>query len=465
MANTRELVLEILMTSEKEQSSCSQMIKDVLQKYDYLETGEKAFIKRLAEGTLEREIEIDYLLDAYSSVPVRKMKPLIRNLMRLSVYQILYMDKVPDKRAINEALKLAEKRKFNTLKGFVNGVLRKMAADKESGAMEKLYPNYDKEPLKYLSVRFSMPLFLLNVWEKEYGLEKTVQMTEALMQVHPVCVRVLPDDISETPEEQGYKSELSLVSAWENSGIKVEKHPLGAHLYLLSGLDGVSNLAGFAEGLVTVQDASSVLAVLCAGIGPDDLVLDPCSAPGGKTSMAAVQLRQMGGKGRVIAGDVSEYKTERIEENLERMHLSDLVRVRVWDARIPDASLEGKCDKVLLDVPCSGLGVIGKKRDIKYNISETSLQDILTLQREIIDAVVPAVKKEGILLYSTCTVRIEENEENVQYICEKYGFTAENLNPYLPDLLQGDDASRGTLQLFPGEHPCDGFFIARLRKN
>lgn len=448
MENTRAIVLEILLEMERGEAFGSNIIKQVLDKFDYLEAQDKAFIKRLAEGTLERKIELDYILNQFSKVPVHKMKPLIRCLMRMSVYQILYMDSVPDAAACNEAVRLAEKRKFHTLKGFVNGVLRNISRNKE----QIIWPDPEKDWKKALSVKASMPEIILDIWEKDYGKTQTIRQTESLLQIKPVCVR-MDENLSE-------EEKLSLLKEWDQSGIRYQKSDYLPYAYTCSKLNGVKELPGFLEGKVTVQDVSSMLVTECAGIRKEMTILDVCAAPGGKSMHAATKLR---GTGLVESRDVSLSKTDFIRENMDRMGLTNMV-TKVWDARETDDMWIHKADIVYLDVPCSGLGILGKKRDIKYNVTEESLQEILELQKKIVSASVAYVKPGGILMYSTCTIRKDENQNMAEWITKEFDFVLESLDAFLPENLQNEETAGGMLQLFPDKHGCDGFFMARLRR-
>lgn len=273
--NTRELVLDILLSLEREKEYSSRLLGAVLDKYDYLDKREKAFIKRVAEGCVERRIELDYYLDAYSSVPVRKMRPLIRCLLRMSVYQLLYMDAVPDSAVCNEACRLAAKRKFQSLRGFVNGVLRNIAGNKENLPM----PDRDREPLSYLSVRYSMPEWIVQLWMDEYGREITETLLDGLMRIHPVSLR-----FSERVDEEKRRE---LLDGFTASGAEWKRSPYLPGLYTLEKCAGVGNLPGFEEGCLTVQDVSSALAVEAAGIKKSDFCMDVCAAPGGKSLLAA----------------------------------------------------------------------------------------------------------------------------------------------------------------------------------
>lgn len=430
--NSREIILDILLEISGQNEYSNILITAVLNKYDYLEPREKAFIKHVAEGTLERRIQIDYVLDRYSKVPVRKMKPLIRELLRMSVYQILFMENVPDAAVCNEAVKLAKKRRFQTLQGYVNGVLRTIVREKDKIP----YPERDKDIVRYFSICYSMPEWLVRHFQKAYGDEKTEKILQGFLERQPVCVR-----IDENLEEETRKE---ILDAWKRDGVKVKSHPALSYAFLLEGTEGISRLYGYQEGYFTVQDVSSMMVVEKAGIQTGNVVLDVCAAPGGKTMHAACKLH---GSGRVIACDVTEYKTQKIEENCERLGYEN-VTVRVQDARVFDETLEEKADIVIADVPCSGLGVIGKKQDIKYRVTEESLQQITELQREIIRNVVRYVKPGGTLMYSTCTINSGENEKMVEWICEQFGFEKNRM-----------------VQLLPGIDETDGFFYARLRRN
>ncbi|MBD5552465.1 MAG: 16S rRNA (cytosine(967)-C(5))-methyltransferase RsmB [Lachnospiraceae bacterium] len=449
MENTREIILECLLELEKGEVFSNVLIRQVLQKYDYFPTQEKAFIKRVTEGTLERLIELDYIIDQFSSVPVSKMKPLIRQLMRMSVYQLLYMDAVPDSAVCNEAVKLAKKRHFQSLKGFVNGVLRNIARNKE----KIVWPDMEKEWERAVSVRYSMPEFIVKLWEQDYGRQQTEKMCESLLEMKPVSLRI--------SEELSAKEQEKLTKEWKERGILCEKHPYLSYAWICRNLEGLHRLPGFAEGIVTVQDVSSMLVTECAGIRTGDFVLDVCAAPGGKTLHAACKLR---GSGQVEARDVSEDKAELIRENIRRMGAEN-VGVKVWDARVFDEDMEGKADVLYLDLPCSGLGVLGKKRDIKYHVSKESLEELVKLQREIIQTCWRYVRPGGVIIYSTCTVHRRENEEQVEWMCGEFPLVRENLNLYLQKELQCAEAESGMLQLMPGSHDCDGFFLARLRRS
>lgn len=465
--NGRAIVLDLLLALEQEEEYSHRLVRSVLDKYNYLDPREKAFIKRVAEGTLERRLELDYYLNCFSArVPVTKMRPLIRCLLRMSVYQLLYMDSVPDSAVCNEACRLAAKRGMGNLKGFVNGILRSISRKKDCLPL----PDRERQPLSYASVRYSMPEWLVELWTGEYGREITETLLDGLMKVRPVTVRFAAD-VSEEEQKR-------LCGLMEDQGIAVIPGPYLPCVCYLENAPGLASLPGFAEGRFTVQDVSSALAVEAAGIGKDDFVVDVCGAPGGKSIYAAEKA------GRVLSRDVSEAKTVLIEEAAERMRRHNM-QIEIHDGTCPDEALKDKADVLLLDVPCSGLGVIGKKRDIKYRVTKEGTEALTKLQRQIVDASAGYVKPGGTLVYSTCTIHREENEAMAAHIVRELGFEPVSLEGRLPERLLKErqmisrdlersglrqdrgltkEEAEACIQFLPGYMEADGFFLAVFRR-
>ena len=447
MENTRELAVNMLLEIAEQNKYSHLVIRNVLDKYNYMDGRDKAFLKRITEGTLERKIEIDYVLNQFSKVSVSKMKPFIRNLLRVSVYQLLFMDSVPERAVCNEAVKLAGKRGFKNLQGFVNGVLRNIARKKE----EISWPEEERNTAGYLSVKYSMPEWLVEKFLSERGASQTEKMMESFLEASPVTVR-----LKETLKEEDREVFLNEM---KKSGVRFKKHPYLPYAFEILNAEGISALPGFTEGLFMVQDVSSMLVCEAADIKKGDRVIDVCASPGGKALHAAEKLQ---GTGFVSARDLTEYKAEMIRDNIRRMNVKN-VEAFVSDARqLREEDVE-TADVLLCDLPCSGLGIIGKKTDIKYHVSEEGLKQLKELQREILSVVWQYVKKGGVLIYSTCTVNPDENEENVKWFTENYPFQTENLSPFLPECLK-EEGKKGMLQLLPGIHETDGFFLARLRR-
>ncbi|MCD7864270.1 MAG: 16S rRNA (cytosine(967)-C(5))-methyltransferase RsmB [Lachnospiraceae bacterium] len=447
--NTRELAVELLMSVEREDGFSSDLIRGTLNKYDYLDRREKAFLKRLTEGCLEKQLYLDFILNQYSNTPVRKMKPFIRALLRSGVYQILWMDQVPDRAAINEAVKLAGRRNFSSLKGFVNGVLRSVSTANANGTL----PVPSRENLtEYLSVTHSIPAWLVEKWRQELKDEATEKMLLAFEEPQPVTIRLR--------EFMSQEERQELLTRMQEQGVEVSQHPYLPYAYCLTNLEGVHRLPGYQQGLFAVQDVSSMLCVEAAGIREGDFVLDVCAAPGGKACLAA---DKTGKNGRVLARDVSDIKLSAVEENAGRLQI-DWLSVQLQNAVEYDESMEAKADVVLADLPCSGLGILGKKQDIRYHVTPESLLELQTLQRQILDVVVRYVKPGGTLIYSTCTIDPLENEDNREYIMKELGLKPESIVQYLPEQLRRETAGEGYIQLLPGRDLSDGFFISRFRK-
>ena len=427
--NTRNLVVDILLAVTRDGEFSHIAIRDVLDKYRYLPKQDRAFITRLSQGTLERMIELDAIINQFSKTKVKKMKPVIAVILRSGVYQLKYMDSVPDSAACNEAVKLTVKRGFSGLKGFVNGVMRNIARNLDQIKL----PDADKEPEKYLSVRYSVPEWIVARFIRQYGKEACEKSLEAFLQPHPTSVQVDTDRIS--MEE--------ITASLQAQGITVTQNPEIKRALFLSGYEALDEIEEFENGLLYVQDTASMLAVEMAAPKPGDTVIDVCAAPGGKSVYAA---RMIGETGHVESRDLTEYKVAMIEDNIERCQLSNMT-AKVWDATEFDASAEEKADVVIADLPCSGLGVIGTKTDIKYNASEEKIQELAALQQEILQVVCRYVKPDGTLLYSTCTMTKEENEENVHKFLETHTeFELEQMR-----------------QCFPYER-CDGFFMAKMHR-
>lgn len=443
--NLRELILGILLEINKEGQYSHLVIRSTLEKYQYLEKQERAFITRVCEGTLEYKIRLDYIIDQYSTVSVEKMKPVIRELLRSSVYQIVYMDAVPDSAVCNEAVKLARKKGFYNLTGFVNGVLRRIA--REYGSIR--FPDESKE-VEYLSVLYSTPQWLVQRFLEEYGFAVTEKMLKAFLQKKPTTVRI----------REYLVNKEAVLKSLERQKATVEKAPYVENAYYLKDYDYLPALEAFRMGNIQIQDVSSMLVGEIANPKEGDYVIDLCAAPGGKTLCIADKLK---GTGRVDARDISRTKTDLIRENAIRQNLQNVV-VTEKDATELDGEVLEKADILIADVPCSGLGVIGRKTDIKYNISQSKITELVSLQRKILEQASTYVKPGGTLIYSTCTVGKEENIDNVRWFTEQYSYELESLDDYICEELQSETTKEGYLQLLPGVHSCDGFFIARLKR-
>ncbi len=394
--NTRAIVLDVLLAAEKEGRMTGLLIHDVLDQYAFLPARDRAFIKNLAEGTVERRITLDYIIDRYSKVEVSKMKSLIRCVLRMSVYQIVFMSSVPAAAVCNEAVKLVRKRHFNNLTGFVNGVLRKISSEK-----------INLEEIEDLSVRFSMPEWIVKRFREEAGDERALEMLKSSVGTRPVYIRTNCARIS--PEE--------LKVLLTDEGVSVEAVEGVSYAFRISGFERLYDLKSFNEGYFSVQDLSSMSVAELLKIEEGMKVLDLCAAPGGKSCHAAEILK---GSGVVEARDISSGKLEKIEENISRLALQNL-ELKVSDASQVDETAIDSFDRVIADLPCSGLGVIGRKNDLKYRIREEDINTLAELQRRILRNAAKYLKKGGIMVYSTCTITKEECSEQAEFIEKELG--------------------------------------------
>lgn len=443
MINARDIVLSILLDIEGNNTFSNIAIAKALKKHQFEAKKDRAFITRLAQGITETKIKLDYIIDGFSKTPSEKCKPLIRALLRMGVYQIMYMDAVPDSAVCNEAVKLAKKHNFGSLAGFVNGVLRAVARNKDNIAMP------DKENIsKYLSVNYSMPEWLCKKIMEDYG-EKGEKIIAASFDERKTALRVntlkitrekLKEYIKEENKKRRNNSDVDSVI-----DIVVEDGIYDENALLVSGYDFIRSMPGYRQGLFFIQDESSMCAIKAAGIKPYQTVVDVCAAPGGKTLNAACYME---GKGKIYSRDISDEKLILVEENAERLDIRDIISIEKWDAKRVDEKLVRKADVVIADLPCSGLGIMGRKNDIKYRIKQEQIDELIRLQRDILTSVKQYVKKGGVLLYSTCTINPQENKENTKWFLEndsEFKLCAER------QLLQGVDK-------------CDGFYYAVLQR-
>lgn len=425
--NTRELVLEMLIEIIEKNQYSHLILRDVLDKYQYLSKQERAFMTRLTEGTLEHLIELDYIIDSFSKTKVRKMKPMIRSILRMSVYQIKYMDSVPDSAVCNEAVKLAKRHGFGQLSGFVNGVLRNISRN----ISDVRYPD-QKDMVRFLEVKYSMPQWIVKQWVNDYGMEKTEQILKGFDRETPLSIRT--NTLKCTPEELGDKLKAE--------GVTVEPVKDLDYAFYISGFDYLNGLQSFEDGLFYVQDVSSMMAAELAAPEENDYVIDVCAAPGGKSTHLAEKLK---GTGMVEARDLTDYKVDLIRDNIDRHELHNMKAV-LMDATSYDEASVNKADVLICDLPCSGLGVLGRKTDIRYKISPEQEKELMELQRQILDTVHQYVKPGGTLVYSTCTIDKMENEDNVRWFADKYK----------------NFVLKEERQLLPGQLGGDGFFLAKF---
>lgn len=403
-----------------------------------------AFVTQLVYGTLEKQITIDYYLGKLATL--KRVNPWIENILRLGAYQILYLDRVPDSAACNEAVKLCKAHGLFALKGLVNGILRNLARSKE----KMMLPDPSLSAAENLSIQYSYPLWLVRKWIRDYGQKTAEAVMKPLKAENMVTIRVNTTKTTRSDLKEGLLS----------CGLRVEN---GLHLdnaLRITNEGDMEENSFFQEGSFMVQGESSILDSHIMNPQPGETILDACSAPGGK----AVHMAElMEGQGLIIAWDIHPHRVDLIERNRTRM-MAEIVQPAVADASKPNSKWNNRFDRVLVDAPCSGLGIIGKKPDIKQNVTPEALQELPALQAKILAACSNYVKPGGVLVYSTCTINPAENQDVVKGFLDNHPeFYLEDVLPFVPHTLHSA-VQNGQLQLIPFYHGIDGFYIARMRR-
>ena len=438
MASTaREAALTALEKWRKNGAWSDAALASVIAKAQ-LDARDAALASRICYGTLQNLALLDFYIAAFSTTPPQKLEPKVLDLLRLSAYQLLLMDKIPPSAAVNEAVALCKRSGCARASGLVNAVLRRIAEHRES-----LPDIPGKGTASYLAIQYSHPLWLVQEWVAAHGYDFAEAALRADNASAPVCIQTntLKTDVK------------TLQNSLSDQGFAVRAHDTLPDALVCDG----GNLAAsdaFRDGWFYVQDAAAKMAVLAADPQPGMRVLDACAAPGGKSFSAAVQMQ---GRGSVRACDIHENKLKRVCESAQRLGVT-ILESAAMDARKPHAELFDSADVVLADVPCSGLGVIRKKPEIRYK-DPAELKNLPEIQRDILAGLAGCVKPGGVLLYSTCTVRQSENEDVVSAFLRVHPeFSAESFS------VPGVNAPDGMCTLWPHLHGTDGFFICKLRK-
>lgn len=429
----RELALLALYQIEYESAYANLAVKDTLSKQPALSGADKAFFTSLVYGAVRYRASLDYVISCYSKVKLKKLSKYILLILRLGIYQLSYMDKIPDSAAVNESVKLAKKYGHPKSAGFVNGILHSVIRGRDTFS-------YPKDPVLRLSVQYSYPEWMVKRFVSLFGEAFSEELMAASNQEPDMSLRV---NTLKTSREEVLKK---LPDA-EPSKICPEG-------ILSPGFD-LAHSELFQKGWVTAQDAGAMLAARVLNPKPGDTVYDLCAAPGGKTTHLA---QLMENRGKILAFDLHPHKIDLIEENAERLGVS-IISAACIDASQRRESLFDTADCVLADVPCSGLGIIQKKPDIKWKRSEAD--DFSEIQYRILENAGRCLKKGGVLVYSTCTIEPKENEEIIQRFLEEYSeFQTVDFSALVP-FPKGEN---GMMTLYPNIEGTDGFFIAKLMK-
>lgn len=432
--SARNTALAALIACRKNDAWSDGVLKDYIRR-DRLDSRDAALATRLCYGVVQNRLLLDFYLTEFVKGGLRKLQPVVQDILRLGVYQIVFMDRIPPSAAVNEAVEQGKRYANPRAAGLINGVLRSV-----------LRAGKDLPQPSDLSTRYSHPEGLVELLRDNVGED----LLEPLLQSHNTSPATV---VQVNPLKT---TEADLCRRWDEQGVTYVPHPWMPGCYELSGTGNLEQMDTFRDGSLLVQDAAAKLPAVVAGIEPGMSILDCCAAPGGKSFAAAMALQN---QGKLISCDIHPHKIQLIEKGAERLGIETLT-AQVQDASAFNPQWENAMDVVLADVPCSGLGTIRKKPDIRYKALKP-LEGLPAVQRRILDNVCRYVRPGGVLVYSTCTILHRENEDIVDsFLREHPDFAAERMA--LPEGLGAGAVSR--LTLLPCVHQCDGFFVAKLRK-
>jgi len=439
----REVALDILESIEKNQAYSNLLLNKTIEKYN-LPPKDVALLTEMVYGTIQQRDTLDYYLNPFIKKG-KRLETWVNVLLRLSLYQMVYLDRIPDRAVIYEAVEIAKKRGHKGVAAMVNGVLRSVQREGVA-SFEQI-----RDPIKRIAIETSHPEWLVKRWVGQFGLEETRRLCESNL-VSPKqtarvnTARITVEEAMERLKEEGIEV---MTGDLAPEAIKAVKGNL-AHSKL------------FKDGLLTIQDESSMLVARALGVRENEHVLDSCAAPGGKSTHIA---ELMHNTGQVISLDIHNHKIKLIEEQASRLQLTN-IQTKVLDSRKAAESFPGETfDKILVDAPCSGFGVLRRKPDIKYVKKENDISNLTNVQKAILESVAPLLKRGGTLVYSTCTIDKEENDDILNEFLQKHPEFEmdESLKERLPIKVQ-KHVKEGKLLLLPHYFGTDGFFIAALRK-
>ncbi len=441
MQTPRMAALQLCCKIEQDGAYSNLLLQEYLRQQPMQEK-DKHLLVRLVYGVVQQRLRLDYIISQFSSVKPSRMKPVILNILRLAVYQSECMDRIPDYALVNESVELAKQNGLSSLSGFINGVLRAYLRGRES-------VEYPKATLHYMSTYYSYPQWLVKLIRDKYK-EKTEWILQQGNLVPMASIRVnrtklSPETLQQRLQQENIESHMSRV--------------LEDALILEQGIDYERN-SSFQKGYFTPQDISSMLAARILDPKSGQTVIDVCSAPGGKTTYLAEQMQN---HGKIVACDIYPHKLKLVQQAAQRLGIT-IIETKQQDAAVEVAAWRGQADCVLVDAPCSGLGIIRRKPEIKWTKTLTDIQQLSMLQYQILQTASCYVKLGGELVYSTCTLTNEENNDIFyRFLREHPQFEAVEFSSLVPEEWK-PAAARGSLQILPGELGCDGFYIAKMKR-
>ncbi len=403
-------------------------------------------IREIVYGVLENSIYIDYIISKASNIRMKKIHPNILIVLRIGIYQLLFMDNIPSRAAINENVNLAKKHGHGGSVRFVNGVLRNIDRNKEK------FMNIDeKDHGTRISIKYSHPKWMVKRWIKEYGVEFTENLCRANNQTPKMNIRV----------NTLKANKVKLMNSLKDYGLIIREGEYARNSLIIDNPSKITQLKEFKEGHFFIQDESSTLVGQIIDPIPGSTIIDLCSAPGGKATHLA---EKMNNTGKIISKDIYEHKIKLIDENSKRLGIN-IIESGISDALNIDTSLIDKGDYVLVDAPCSGLGLIRRKPEIKMNKEESHIKDLSKIQLRILNNAKKYVKSGGILVYSTCTIEKEENINLInKFLGDNPDFKPISISDKIKEKRDFETLDEGYMQMFPHIHNTDGFFICKMIK-
>lgn len=442
--NAREGALLVLYEINEKDAFSNIALNKELRSKSYKQL-DKNLITELVYGVLENQIYIDYIIKQFSTFKIEKMNPYTLNLLRLGIYQLLFLDKIPSFAAINETVNLS-KRYYKRTTGFINGVLRNIQRNKKNIKL----PNPKKDIIKYLSVKYSHPEWLVKTFLDNFDRDFTEGLLKANNASPELYIRINTLKI-------GIDDCIKLLI---DEGYTIKQSPFIKEAVIIKGLYNIEQSDLYKKGYIQIQDFSSMLVSKILDPKEGDFVIDVCSAPGGK---AAHMAQLMNNKGVIIARDIYDYKLKFVEENAKRLGIT-IIKTENFNGNNLDKRLLGKADKVLVDVPCSGLGVIRRKPEIKYRKQPNDIGSITAMQYDILKNASRYIKLNGELVYSTCTINPEENEGIMQkFLDHNLDYILVDINEKYKNFIPGEH-TKNMIQLYPNVHNVDGFFVSKIKR-
>jgi 16S rRNA (cytosine967-C5)-methyltransferase len=447
----RALSLDTLISLEKAGEYTGNYLEEIFSKNPGFDERDRGFIANLIQGVIRYRLRLDYIIGGFSKTPLNKIDNRVLNILRLAIYQIYFMDRVPESAAVDRAVEQAKAIKGHEhIVPFVNGILRNLCRNKDGVK----FPDRKKATAKYLSSFYSFPLWLAERCLDEKGLADTEALFEAQNRFPSINIRV--NRLKTSAEE--------LVKVLKDEGVEAVPAEYIPDCLILTNFSGrIERLASFKKGLFQVQDQAAQAVSWLLDIKPGQTVLDVCAGLGGKSSHL---MELMGGKGSVTAIDTDKRKLEMLHENARRLGLTNIKTV-VADASLPfPDNLKGSLfDRVLIDAPCSGLGTIGRHPDIKWNRTEIDIKRISRVQRKILENAAEAAKPGGLILYAVCTYTREENRVVVDNFIKKNSMVSlVDMSMVVPEWARNLIDNEGFFRSYPHKHKMDGFFGALMRK-